>query len=299
MKHPKLKHLILVGIQDLQEEHFERLQNLCLSPIIIVQKMEEVLALGPQITQEIKVLLVKREITVNEKHLKDLPALEYVGVYGTSLKDIHVPSTVNVRGVFLYCDADTAEFVLIESFKLIRHLGGNPSLQWKQMPESINGLKLGIIGLGAVGLELAKLMSAHGVEIYYTCHHPSKDEQANKWHFVPMEMMEELYVVSNIISIHTPYMNEPFLDKSAFDYMRKDCILVNTSLGTPINTKHLQQWLKETKGFFISDSISTNELKIDFTHPRMNLVPQYAYKTISSMSRLGEGLVGELEKWLN
>lgn len=304
IKSKKLQILPLIGITDLNQEHFERLQELSATPISIHQSMQELEKLPENIRETIQVILVKRDIVINDSHYALFPNLKYVGVYGTTLKDIHLPPSVTVRGVFLYCDADTAEFVLIEVFKLIRGLGPH---QWKATPESLQGLKLGIIGLGAVGLELSKLMMAHGLDIYYTGHRPCDDPLAKNWHFIPLlhenssasdvTKVEELYVVSNIISIHTPPGVGAYMGPNVFANLRKDCILVNTSLGTPFKQEDLLAWLKYSNGFFIADKVSAGEMKLTISHPRLILVDQYAYKTRQSMERLGEGLVGQLEQW--
>lgn len=296
MNTSKLNILPLIGINDLQEEHFERLQQLCEIPISILPTLDELIKLPESLRNDVIVILVKRDIKINDSHLDFFPNLKYVGVYGTTLKDIQLPENITKRGVFLYCDRDTAEFVLIETFKLIRGLGEH---QWKNLPQSIAGLKIGIIGLGAVGLELAKLMMTHGLEVYYTGPHPSKDESAKSYHYFPLDRIEEFFITCNIISIHTPAISGELINQNCFHHLRNDCILVNTSLGNPFNTNNLHEWLKKSKGYYITDKVCANEMKVHFTHPRFIAVNQYAYKTQDSMFRLGEGLVGQLEKWID
>lgn len=99
----------------------------------------------------------------------------------------------------------------------------------------------GIVGLGAIGRETAKLAQAFGANvIYYSA--------SGKTYDVPYEKVEfdTLLRESDIVSVHCPLneYTEGLFDEKAFAKMKSSAVIVNVARGPVVSDKALANALK-------------------------------------------------------
>ncbi len=103
----------------------------------------------------------------------------------------------------------------------------------------LKGKILGLIGLGKIGSQVAKIGKAFGMQVVAWSENLDLSN-ANKLGVLPMSK-EELLKQSDIVSLHVvlgeKYKN--LIGKKEFDKMKKTCFLINTSRGPIINEKDL------------------------------------------------------------
>jgi glyoxylate reductase len=110
--------------------------------------------------------------------------------------------------------------------------------------KEITGKRLGIIGMGRIGKEVAFRAQAFRMEIVYS--DPNRlspeDESAYKAAFLPLD---DLLQTSDIISIHASLTPQTFhlISREKLNLMKKDAILVNVARGPIINEEALVQAL--------------------------------------------------------
>lgn len=87
--------------------------------------------------------------------------------------------------------------------------------------------KIGILGLGRVGSQVADFAKAFGMEIGFF---DVKNVESN---FLRFNSPGELFNWADIITIHIPYSveNEKFIDKELLSFVKKGTVLINTSRG--------------------------------------------------------------------
>lgn len=105
----------------------------------------------------------------------------------------------------------------------------------------ISGKTWGIVGLGAIGRETAKLAQAFGAKvIYYSASGNTYDVPYEKVDF------DTLLKESDMISIHCPLnqYTEGLFDENAFSKMKTTAILVNVARGPVVSDKALADALK-------------------------------------------------------
>ncbi len=109
----------------------------------------------------------------------------------------------------------------------------------------LKGKILGLIGLGKIGSQVAKIGKAFGMQVV-TWSENLNLSHANELGVLPMSK-EELLKNSNIVSIHVVlgdrYKN--LITKKELEIMKKTSFLINTSRGPIVNEKDLIQALED------------------------------------------------------
>jgi glyoxylate reductase len=105
---------------------------------------------------------------------------------------------------------------------------------------TLNGRTLGIVGLGRIGLEIAHMATAFGMQIIYTDEAP---RQGVDYEFVSLD---DILARADVITIHVPLLpsTRHLFGTEQFKKMRKDSYLVNTSRGPVIDEAALAEALR-------------------------------------------------------
>jgi phosphoglycerate dehydrogenase-like enzyme len=110
-----------------------------------------------------------------------------------------------------------------------------------------NGLRelgechVGIIGLGAIGKELAKILKAFGCKLSYFSRTPVPESGIA---YLPLD---ELYAQCDIISLHVPVKPETIgmIDETAIGRMKRGAIIINTARGELVDQEAVCRALKD------------------------------------------------------
>jgi phosphoglycerate dehydrogenase-like enzyme len=96
----------------------------------------------------------------------------------------------------------------------------------------LHGKTLGLVGLGDIGLEVARRAKAFDMEVRYHKRRrlPAEFEEMAGVRHAPLD---ELLAVSDVVSLHAPHTpeTERMIGTAALDAMKSDAILVNTARG--------------------------------------------------------------------
>ena len=167
----------------------------------------------------------------------------------------------------------------------------------------LKGKALGIIGLGKIGSQVAKIGKAFGMQVLAW----SKNldlSTANELGVLPMSK-EELLKQSDIISLHVVlgerYKN--LITKKELKMMKKTCFLINTSRGPVVNEKDLIEALEEDviagAGLDVYDiEPLPQDHKLRFL-PNALLLPHLGYVTEENYSKFYIQMVENLESCLS
>ncbi len=111
----------------------------------------------------------------------------------------------------------------------------------------LKGKLLGLIGLGKIGTQVAKIAKAFGMEVCAWSENLDLTH-ANKIGVLPMNK-EDLLKNADIISIHVVFGDryKNLINKKEFGMMKKSSFLINTSRGHIINEHDLIEALEEEK----------------------------------------------------
>ncbi len=114
--------------------------------------------------------------------------------------------------------------------------------EWKRdlvMGTELNHKTYGIVGLGRIGLRIAEFANVFGMNVIafdpYAPDSHFKEAQAERVSY------EEILKRADVLSFHVPKTSETekMLNRSHFEYIHRNMILINTSRGSVIDEKDL------------------------------------------------------------
>ena len=123
---------------------------------------------------------------------------------------------------------------------------GNWEIRGARKAFELEGKTAGILGLGAIGKETAKICRGCGMKIAAYDPFLSK-EQIEKFGAEYYEDYEELLKNSDVVTIHVPLnaQTRHMIGRAQLEKMKKTAIIINCSRGGIINERDLVQALKE------------------------------------------------------
>ena len=127
----------------------------------------------------------------------------------------------------------------------------------------IEGKKLGVIGLGAIGVLVANTASNLGMKVYGYDPYLSVDAawklSRSIYH---AKTVEELYQECDYITIHVPAMDSTkgMIDKEAINLMKKDVVVLNFARDVLVNEEDMVEALESGK---------VKKYVTDFPNPRI------------------------------
>lgn len=195
---------------------------------------------------------------VNKEVIDKFPALKLIALRSVGFnhidtdyckeKGIAVVNTPN------YGNMTVAEFAfallldvarkVTRSYNDLRQMIVNPEVT---VGTELFGKTIGIIGLGAIGTEMARLSNGFGLKILGLDRH-TKLDLVEKYN-VQYADFDTLVRNSDIISLHTPLTKENYhmFDEEVFAKMKPNAILINTARGELVDTQALYNALTSKK----------------------------------------------------
>ena len=167
----------------------------------------------------------------------------------------------------------------------------------------LKGKLLGLIGLGKIGTQVAKVAKAFGMEVCAWSENLNLSH-ANELGVLPMSK-DDLLKNADIVSIHVVFGEryKNLITKNELKAMKKSSFLVNTSRGLIINEDDLIQALKdETIAGAGLDVYSQEPLPQDHTLrflPNALLLPHIGYVTAENYSKFYRQMLENLDACLD
>ena len=147
----------------------------------------------------------------------------------------------------------TSEFamllILASSRELISEHQSMQQSGWQSgLGRDLNGLSLGLIGLGKIGSQMAKLGQAFGMTVNAWSTN-LKAEACEAQNVTWQPDLKSLMAASDVVSIHLVLSDRSrgLVDATALSAMRERAILVNTSRGPIVNQDDLLKGMKQGK----------------------------------------------------
>ena len=261
--------------------------------------------------EDFEALFIMRERTPITKDLiEDLPNLKYIMTSGMRNNAINL-ETAKKKNI-LVCGTEinpnpAAEITWALILGLYRNMKQEIDNMFQGYWQStigfeLKGKMLGLIGLGKIGSQVAKVAKAFGMEVCAWSENLNLTH-ANETGVLPMSK-EDLLKNSDIISIHLVlgerYKN--LITKKEFGMMKKTAFLINTSRGPIINENDLVEALKEEKiagvGLDVYDQEPLpQDHKLRFLANAL-LLPHIGYVTAENYSKFYLQMIDNLESCL-
>ena len=274
----------------------------------------------------ISAILVRSMTKVRKDIIDSCPSLKLIGRGGVGMdnidveyaksKGIHVINTPSASSI------SVAELVFSHLFSMVRNtyhsnrtMPLEADLNFKILKKKysngieLKGKKIGIMGFGKIGQEVAKIALGIGMEILFYDPHINKktisiefynkkkiDFQLIKTDFI------DLLTKSDVVTIHIPKQNKPLINKKELEKMKKGSFIINTSRGGIINEDDLLSVLYEghirTAGLDVFQNEPIPDLKI-LKHESISLSPHIGASTLEAQQKIGIELAEQIKQLLN
>ena len=257
-------------------------------------------------------LFIMRERTPMTKSLiSSLPNLKYIMTSG--MRNNAIDLEIAKKNKILVCGTDinsnpAAEVTWALILGLLKNMKQEIDNMFQGYWQSTIGLELkgkllGLIGLGKIGTQVAKVAKAFGMEVCAWSENLNLTH-ANETGVLPMTK-EDLLKNSDIISIHVVFGEryKNLITKNELNVMKKSSFLINTSRGPIINEEDLIDALKnETIAGVGLDVYNKEPLPQDHKlrfFPNALLLPHIGYVTAENYSKFYNQMIENLESCLN
>jgi glyoxylate reductase len=211
----------------------------------------------------------------------------------------------NTPGVLTDATADMAFALLLaqarripESERSVREGQWGEWRPWTLLGHDLTGKTLGIVGLGAIGLAMARRGKGFGMRIVYTSRQRKPEAEAElgaEWRDLPSLLAESDYV-----SLHVALTEETrhLIGAAELAQMKPGAVLINTARGGVVDQEALLQALRDDKiGGAGLDVFATEPLPPN--HPLLSLSnvvvsPHLGSATVETRTRMCDLAVDNL-----
>ena len=266
---------------------------------------------------EVDILIPCVSDTVDASIIKAGSKLKLIANFGNGVDNLDLVTAqernIRVTNTPDVLTDDTADLVLTMILMICRKInvaqqkimdrvwtGWGPS---ETLGEKMEGKRIGIIGMGRIGLAVAKRLSILGININY--HNRTKLKsfshkglKAKYW-----DNLDKMITEMDIISIHCPYTPETFhlLSKNKIKLLKKNCIVVNTSRGEIIDEEALAEALLKKKIGGAGLDVFEHEPQITqklFEAENVVLLPHISSATKESRIAMGDRVFKNIDYFL-
>jgi phosphoglycerate dehydrogenase-like enzyme len=164
------------------------------------------------------------------------------------------------------------------------------------------GKTLGVVGCGAIGLQVARLGNAFGCQVLGFERHVHRMDDAAIQHVA----LDELLSRSDIVSLHLPLTTETrgFIGPEQLARMKHSAILINTARGPVVDQSALIETLHQNRLAGAAIDVFDQEPPLPTTHPIFKapntvLLPHIGFETDEAMSAKADIALRHLENFLS
>jgi len=240
-----------------------------------------------------------------------LSHLQLIAVFGVGLDKVDLKKA-RERGIAVtitrdILTADTADMAFALLLAITRRIIAGDAMiragRWaagEKLPHgsSLRGKKLGIVGLGAIGRDIARKAEAFGMEVSYYNRHRREDVS---WHF--HADLHELARVSDIlaVAIAATADTDKIISASVLEALGEQGFLINIARGAVIDESALITALAERRIAGAGLDVFYNEPVINeafFTLPNVVLAPHQGSATIETRLAMGQNVIDNIKSFL-
>ncbi len=264
-------------------------------------------------------VVISNKVVLDDATIAALPKLRLICVAATGMNNIDLNAAaehgVEVRNAVGYSTYSVAETTLCSALSLLREViyydnyfksgeyaRSERIFNFDRPTAQLRGKRWGIIGMGNIGHEVARLAEAFGCEVaYYSTSGISRDEKYNKLE------LNDLLSSSDIVSIHCP-LNERthnLLGAEELAMMKKSAILINVARGGIVDESALAEALNNGNlrgaalDVFTSEPLRKSPL-YSLNDPYQLLAsPHNAWSSVEAIDRLIACIAKNIEEYTN
>lgn len=200
--------------------------------------------------------------------------------------------------------AELAWALLLALFKKIPQEAENmkQGLWQTSMPPTLKGKRLGLVGVGNLGQQVARVGQAFGMDV--VAWSPNLTEERAAEAGVTLVTKYELFTTSDVISVHLVLSDRSkgIVDSASLESMKSTAYLINTSRAGLVDQGALKNLLEQGKiggaGLDVFDSEPLAAHDAWRYVPRTILTPHLGYATPENFAVFYKNVVEDIQAWM-
>ena len=262
--------------------------------------------------------LLTNKVILNEETMAALPALRYIGVLATGYNVVDVEAAhkrgIVVTNIPAYSTMSVAQMVFAHLLNIThgvaQHAEAVRGGKWQKSPDfcfwqqpllELEGLQMGIVGLGNIGQAVARIALSFGMRVSALT---SKAVAQLPEGISKAADLQQLLTESDVVSLHCPLTSDThhLINRDTLRWMKPSAILINTGRGPLIDDAALAEALQEGRLYAAGIDVLTQEPPRD-GNPLIGLsncyiTPHVAWATRAARERLMNITVQNLRAFL-
>lgn len=262
-------------------------------------------------------IAITNKVLIDGEAMRQLPNLKLICVAATGMNNVDLETArelgIVVKNAVGYSTTSVAETTLASALALARNIvyfdeyyhdgryaKADRAFCYDRLTFEIRGKKWGIIGLGNIGREVARLATAFGCEVRYFSTSGVKREEG-----YPSMELNELLEWSDIVSVHSP-LNERtrgLIGESELQRMKPSSLIINVARGGIIDEAALAKALDN--GWVAAAALDVFSVEPLRESPLYNIKDRYrllasphnAWSAAEAIDRLIECVVQNIRTW--
>jgi glycerate dehydrogenase len=273
-------------------------------------------------------ILLTNKTEITREHIQSLPKLKYIGILatGTNIVDL---AAARERGIVIsnvpaYGTSSVAQTTVALLLELAQHAGLHSEgvqegrwtssadwCYWERPLVELNGLTMGIIGLGRIGTAVARIASSLGMNVIAVAGRTSSQHRAGGPSSPELGPpikhvdLETVFRQSDVLTLHCPLTPETkhLVNAQRLSWMKPSVFLLNTSRGQLVDEDALAVALNSGKlagaGLDVL-SVEPPPASNPLLRARNCIItPHLAWATKAARSRLMQAAVENVRAFLN
>ena len=251
-------------------------------------------------------IVLTNKVVIDQAVMDACPTLKLICITATGTNNVDLnyakQKGIEVKNVAGYSSASVAQITLMLALNLVGKCAYYDdyvkSGKWQKSPIfthlersfcEIKGKRWGIIGLGSIGKEVAKIVSAFGAKVVYF-----STSGANNDSTYERVSLEEMLQRCEVISIHAPLNDKTknLIGYAEFNQMKTGAVLVNVGRGGILDEVALAQIIDEKELYVGLDVLAAEPMQKH--HPllhvkhseRLLLTPHIAWGSVEARREL-------------
>lgn len=252
-------------------------------------------------------VLLTNKVIIDAEAMSALPCLRYIGVTATGYNVVDIAEAhqrnIVVTNIPAYSTMSVAQMVMAHLLNITNqvalHSNAVKQGEWEQNPDfsfskspiiELDGLTMGIIGLGNIGSATARMAQSMGMKVIAIS---SKTKEALLQIGVQKaKNYEQLFSEADVISLHCPLTSDThhLVNQERLSLMKSTAILINTGRGPLLDEVAVAEALSTKKLYAVGIDVLSEEPPIKgsplISAPRCYITPHIAWASKAARHRL-------------
>ncbi len=252
-------------------------------------------------------VLLTNKVIIDAEAMSALPCLRYIGVTATGYNVVDIAEAhqrnIVVTNIPAYSTMSVAQMVMAHLLNITNlvalHSNAVKQGEWEQSPDfsfskspiiELDGLTMGIIGLGNIGSATARMAQSMGMKVIAIS---SKTKEVLQQIGVQKaENYEQLFSEADVISLHCPLTCDThhLVNQERLSLMKSTAILINTGRGPLLDEVAVAEALSTKKLYAVGIDVLSEEPPIKgsplISAPRCYITPHIAWASKAARRRL-------------